>query len=744
MRSRPVILALAFLFLSGCGLFGSRQDPDLTVTYNPQSIGCLNDIGAKLSGYLAGTVAPADWQSSMDCAANSVDQFRQFVQPSSSLGYTSQDISAFLAKFLLTKFQDNSDIVSALLKIKAFIFGGSTQIVSFDELDRAKALLLSIRTESLKLLPLIAQRVQNPSAANLLQLSNALSVSGANVAAPLAGAAVNGNLSWDDVTNIAAAAARVLGWAEPSWLIPVTTAAKAIIFSGWSGGIESSLVPTLIETGATLGGLALAGMSLPATAGAGPNATADFYVQLALQARPTVDAILLRNGGAIPLTATDALLNALPTSALPGPASLFETASRPLVNTMLRSATKGAIDASVVNLLYQFAQDWDTSEIYLETIYDQLSEPVDTLPEAFVNTAVNFDASFASVNQALVSRLITLAQNVAPLFEGEDGQITFSAQQRLSLGQMQKLLMIRMGAEQVMLSYSSQPGKQTFAEADLQHLISDYEQIALGLHFMDATMPNIAEQRFQEADLFTMVSNGDGLLDLDEGVYFLADFYSAETLGSRIRTETQGPCGLGTYDSLDWEWMDATCFRNYFYGDYVNLWDHFPHLAEFYSVLSSADQLKFQQALEQSSRYYGYSQAPFASYDVGQLVGFMQYMETLFLRFDPNDTGALGLQEVLNGAYPVFKGTIAKLAEENATDDSVLQAILTYLLEYSEVPSKQFPAVLKFILWEAWRPFWSVNADRMAVYSVMANLSAPVSLPPVPNPVGVANAQAGH
>ena len=725
-----ISLGIAASF-AGCGKFGDRQDPNLTVTYAPASIGCLNDIGTKLNQYIAGTVAPADWKSSMDCAVSSIDQFKQFVQPSSPEGFTATDISAFLGKFLLTKFPDNADIVSALLQVKALILGGTTDVLSFADVDRAQSLLVSIRTESLKLLPLVAARAQSSSPTALLQLADGLSDSGGNIAAALAAMPGSRLLSWDDATHVAAAAARVLGWNEPAQLIAVASAAKDILFAGAPNGIEPSLVPTLVQTGATLGGLAMAGLAAPANDPA-PNATADFYVQLALRARPTLNAMLDRHAGALPLASLDTLLDALPTAVLPVSAGVVERAMRPLVNTLLRSTTTNAVNSGVLGFLYQLAQDWDASEIHLESIFNQMGSPDDVMPNDFLVAADNYASKQDPADQALITRITNLASNVKPLFKTTDNQITFTAQDRISLGHLQKLLLIRMGAEQLLQSYGTGTGG-TFVVSNMEHLLSDYQEIALGLHFLDATVANTASKRFQEADLFTMVSNGDGAIDINEGVYFLADFLSAENFASRIRTLAEVPCGNGTYDSLNWEWMEASCFRNKFFGGYLDLWDHFPHLLYFYNSLSSTDQVAFQKVMEQSTRFYGYSQAPFASYDVGGLAGFMQYMETLFMRFDANGDEMLDLPETL-GAYPTFKLTLATLGKQDPSNDAVLQAIMTYILRFAATPVTTFPQVAQFIWWEAWKPFWKITADRKVVYTVMASLTAPPTVAPVPKP----------
>src|SRR5581483_7520634 len=128
-------------------------------------------------------------------------------------------------------------------------------------------------------------------------------------------------------------------------------------------------------------------------------------------------------------------------------------------------------------------------------------------------------------------------------------------------------------------------------------------------------------------------------------------------------------------------------FRQRFYGNYKQWWDHFPDLMNFYEGLSAKDQVTFQTALENGSRRCGYSEHKFASFDSDAVTGLIHFMEGLFVRYDRNGDNILDLDELMI-AYPVFKNSlVALIPNVNPSDDNTIQAIYTYILKNGKPPS---------------------------------------------------------
>ncbi len=104
------------------------------------------------------------------------------------------------------------------------------------------------------------------------------------------------------------------------------------------------------------------------------------------------------------------------------------------------------------------------------------------------------------------------------------------------------------------------------------------------------------------------------------------------------------------------------------------------------------------------------------------MTGLIHFMEGLFVRFDRNHDGILDLDELMI-AYPTFKNYLAQIANINPSDDNTLQAVYTYLLKYKKAPTTDIIGLAELLVWELEKPTWSISDDRMAIYTVMAQLS---------------------
>ena len=76
-------------------------------------------------------------------------------------------------------------------------------------------------------------------------------------------------------------------------------------------------------------------------------------------------------------------------------------------------------------------------------------------------------------------------------------------------------------------------------------------------------------------------------------------------------------------------------------------------------------------------------------------------------------------------AFPLFKRMLIKLGKLEGKPDFIVESVFTYIAKYQEIPEQN----LKFFGWIAQRPFWKINADRLALLKLIAQLSVPEPLP---------------
>ncbi|HUP58741.1 MAG TPA: hypothetical protein VM598_14880 [Bdellovibrionota bacterium] len=717
-RALACILALAFA-LASCGKFGEKDASRGLYDYNPSAIGCLNDIGPRVKRYASGEIGEAEWASTCDCAIDSLAQFKKFIRGSGPYGasYTQADIAGFLANFLMTSYPDNSKLVSSGFDLKAALLGGSRDLATQADIDALIRILKSVKSESLKLLPLLKKRAARPTREDLMALADQVALSGANLAREL-GQGSSSVFTWQSARTLADELSRASGLPLPERFIDWASAGKQLIFAGEEGGVAGGEIARVVELGAQYLGPALAALSVRDASLVGPGATNLAYLELARKARPALERTLTLHRGAISLAGFDRLVEALPASAITVDLTILERTLRPIVNRLLRSDTPDAFDGNVLQTLYSVGEDLVESQRIVDEVYTATHE---LLPEEFVRAANRLGSSDPATLKR-VSRLTFLAQYFKPLFEQGDDQVRFVRLRKLSQTDMSRVLWIRILVEELMESYSTAAARDRVSLDDFKRVIDDYQDLGFTLHLIDNSIPDAYARRFREGNLFTLSSNGDAHLDMNEATYYIAYFFSGKMLSSRLLDTLAGSCERQGLDPLEFHWVKASCFRQVFFGNYRRWWDHFPDLIAYYESLNSVARQEFQVALEAGSRRFGHGEELFASYDADAVTGLIHFMEGMYVRYDRNLDQVLDLSEALI-AYPVFKNELAKIAGIDPSDNDTLEAVFTYILKYKEPPQKGIIGAAKLIIWKLQRSSWSISADRGTIYTVMASLA---------------------
>jgi hypothetical protein len=258
--------------------------------------------------------------------------------------------------------------------------------------------------------------------------------------------------------------------------------------------------------------------------------------------------------------------------------------------------------------------------------------------------------------------------------------------------------------------------------------ISDIRALAIDLLFMDRDDPLIAEKRFREAALFTQASDGDAFFSVREGAQMLAFVFSGKESSADLhKTITASGCPLGGPDAFGYTLIETHCYRERYFSAFRQNWANMPKLVKFYADLSGSQRLAFQRSMETVARKKGYTdQVMMDSADTKGFVMVVHYVESIFARFDSDESGSLTWDEV-ETAFPVFKRSLEEVTCEQGhclTSDKDLMGIFTYLLAYGEPPSSMGYVWWRYI--KVW-PEKKVNADRARLMQLFAQLSSPPS-----------------
>ena len=760
MRFKKRILLASVLILSllvfgqGCGKFGAK-DPNPNMAALGMGTACLNDIGPQMTNYLQGNVSAADWGKTWDCVNSTMTLFTTFVKGNDPNGYNQADIQALIKTFLLTKTPISDPFVDAVFELKASLFGGNKSVLTLDEINRFIALEVVLKTETTALIPYLVNHKNSPNAATILALSDAIIQMGINISAQLN---TNENSMFTTATAkvFAVELGKVLNVSTP---IPVSdtpfyTKAKVLLLGGTEDGIEGSAWPLVIKT---LTAYAAPMMAYSWSSSANftqVNESGELLLQVIKRGVTALKQTLAIRAGILPDDLIKDVVSNIPDRFLsfhPAPVkAAINFALDDFVQNILASKTTRAINGPALDALVSLFEYGTHESTHIDNIYALLGR--DTVdPGTFKGQADQYSVGLNSTGQAEVARLSCLALGYVGMFPEGSPEIKMDNSKMVhSRNDMVRLNWFNLIARHLLGQYGSVPaggtpspcnpaGLMNGTLADVERLVAPYIPLLRALGQLHPTNTDPALKRFNEANMFVFSSNGDSVMDLGETTYYLAFLMSASSLSTRIMNKiagtatTPGLCPVIGKDDMDLDTYDITCFRTNYYGNYKELWINFPGLVNAYeNMLKFYPQkvLILQQSMEISARRLGYSNAPISSYDITAMAVIPHYLEAMVSRFDWNNDQILDLNEVLNGAYPIVKTTLANAAKQ--TDNSMLQAILTYIVRFGRDPSLSTWDTIHLLAWYVWRPFWTIQADRAALYKVIAVLSK-VGTAPAPS-----------
>jgi hypothetical protein len=275
---------------------------------------------------------------------------------------------------------------------------------------------------------------------------------------------------------------------------------------------------------------------------------------------------------------------------------------------------------------------------------------------------------------------------------------------------------------------------------------------AIDLHLVAKSDDTSWDSTFDEADTFLFSSNGDGILSFDEGVDLISFALSGSKMSRVAYSELNKHCSVaGDLDDFALDKLGRNCYRvdlkaffpSFFapvpgWADYVlgfgeSQWDGVrddflkatmrvaPDLTPFQGKASAGEGTPLERFLRTSPQAVD-------STDIDRMSMIVQYIESMFVRFDEDNNGTLSEAEAKN-AFPVFKRLLRLQAQEKLGNDSGgpiaalvltdsgLEALFQYLLRYGKNPEwYEFAASAL--------PFGgsAIDADRGKLLSILASL----------------------
>jgi hypothetical protein len=253
---------------------------------------------------------------------------------------------------------------------------------------------------------------------------------------------------------------------------------------------------------------------------------------------------------------------------------------------------------------------------------------------------------------------------------------------------------------------------------ELKSAFTDLKDILVAMDLIESDDNEFHKRLFRDANLFMPRSDGDEFFNFYEAIEYLHFIYAGIDAGKLLVDGLLKTCHVGD------EQVNVECFRSTMKSEYRVLLEHMPRYLSYAKNLNDKKWKADVKAMEDISRAEGSSNDPVYESDIYETFIALQYIETLFLRFDTDQTGDLNLFEVLK-ALKHFKNVlkdIFKLKSDEEFDE--MTPIFTYVFKYGSLPDPNDPLTESRLNNWTWNQAnWKLSADRGTILQILALIS---------------------
>lgn len=320
-----------------------------------------------------------------------------------------------------------------------------------------------------------------------------------------------------------------------------------------------------------------------------------------------------------------------------------------------------------------------------------------------------------------------LVQNIPSIFAEEGKIFKFSPQGlkgTLNFQGLAQFHWLNIISENLVSGYAQDPARKdiSLTRAELKTVVNHLDAFCKEMLFFDPLGEDVDKKRFMEANLFTPSSTGDHFVDVQELSELFAYLLSGSANGKAVQQEMISVCPFKDLPEYGYPRVELECFNKNFMLNFERYLEYMPNLLSFYKSLTSKEKHIFYEAVQRAGGLYALERPEMSLDDVQVMFVLLQYVETMFIRYDDNESASLDLYESA-AAFSNFKTEFRTLKPELADmSDKNLYAVFTYILAKGTTPSTKSQFFTDWLIksekhWES-----QVKANRMQVLKVLESI----------------------
>ncbi|HVK61577.1 MAG TPA: hypothetical protein VM432_08510, partial [Bdellovibrionales bacterium] len=674
--------------------------------------------------------------------------------------YKATEIRAFFEIYFLGDLKITDEMLAEVMRIKQLLLGGSIERVTRVELQQTFKIINVLRSETLRLLPyvdlLLLDADKTTVQADPYRLELALATFNTaivNITPLLSRASVDYKVS--DFKNLMKELKALLDsrrgaeeWDGPNTIIkylPTFIAAKAFLLQAgpehigkneWNGLLMNAnrLFAIFLRTHYLLSGRDLL---------SGPGLE-QLTVTMNELFDVVEDAIDVKAGKIMPFETIDSVIHEvlrIKIITLNIRESTFQKLVRVFTSKVFTAPVRGvrpAATTGVSKAAFALARDsffgWlDMQHVWAEVTAKAIARqpslqghgiPIDVVRELWPTIPTRYPKAHEDLKHVFARKPSLIISDEGPIVYDRDAGTLYGVTQ----WGFDSLNWKTHFARVVGMGWSSDPVKYRYegiVENEFKAFYYDVVELAVDLTLVEPEDHSIWKSTFEECNMFMLGGDGNKRLSFDEGLDFIASAMSSVPMAGKMYKEvikTGASCPQIDKDGFGRPKVAPACYRERSMQKFTEIYSPLPTWTALARSLGPARMPELQKALEQAALKNGYSDKAIGQGDINNISMAMQYIESLYVRFDHDQSGTINYKEALESYY-LFEQLLVQVKEFGDLNEEDRRAAFLYVIRYQHAPTSIADKLFFQFVWRVSPSRWEkIQADRLALVQILGEL----------------------
>lgn len=764
-----ILGVISLSLVMGCSLrIGEKPAQNIEINLGDQ-VGCLSDIGTVLSQFLNGEIADEELNKFGDCAIFSIQTFENYTVGEKASEYHPGEIRHFLQQYFLKEKVISDELLNQIMNLKILILGGNKDSITRSELNEFVEIVRIWKKEFVSLNRYM--KIYNWDASSKLQREFPASSVDAAIAA-LKSFSVNflktfkGRLiryDWNNFEILLNEFRQFTNWsqlhsnnARPTehWTLFIQTFRKVSFDESHPTIVVEDMIPMAQEVADWFGVLIKYQYFLKGQKVNREPGLTHLNSWIGDLNRLLTNAVLRHPNEEIHYDDIHQLLLALEKfftfplklkaddihEYFPG---IFQTVlSRRYFGKIIPQLSMSYFRREYLLRAMAIYNDWYEIQSYLSRNYSKDEDAsASAKSEVWFNPNVTLHPVGANNTIGDLRRII---RGIPPIFRKDESMTflvelkkAFSYQVSHDFYNLSRMNLYRMFIGLAMRGYAKSYDQDSIMNSsmtadELQGLYEDLKPLGVKLGLLDPRSRTAGLRSFNEANLFTYVSDGlgpDAKMSFEEGMLLVGYLWSGSSLSKTLYTHLIQRCDLGVDDIRSQKKIHRNCVETNL-GLLIR--DNLTTMPGLQQHLLSLDHEKlnaYTNNLLVSAWSSNSSDEWVEKSELDVVSMIIHYSESVMTRFNQDADQFLERDEV-NAAIPLFAEFIRLMGKASCNgnmNDKRVKDVFRHIVETGEIPqAKNWWSDLGLMtqFWNRRGKRWNPQLDRSHITSVFASIIA--------------------